>query len=114
MAAMIPLAVLGLRTHFVMDLLSEMPADSSSARSLDLVLEKYDPGMTGPLAIVLSSDRNLKSSEGLALIDDGFPVPELQVRIGPFRVDMLFDEARLVLEADGAHRAERLEHDQRR
>ncbi|MDR3617846.1 MAG: MMPL family transporter [Paludisphaera borealis] len=71
MAAMIPLVVVGLRTHFVMDLLSEMPPESSSAQSLSLVLSKFDPGMTAPLTIVLESDRvDLTSSEGLALIDD--------------------------------------------
>jgi very-short-patch-repair endonuclease len=43
----------------------------------------------------------LESLTRLALIEDGFPVPELQVPIGPYRVDLLFDEARLILEADG-------------
>jgi very-short-patch-repair endonuclease len=43
----------------------------------------------------------LESLTRLALIDDGFPLPDLQVQIGPYRVDMLFGEARLVLEADG-------------
>jgi RND superfamily putative drug exporter len=70
MAAMIPLAALGLRTNFVMDLLSEMPRESASARNLNLILSKFDPGMTAPLAIVLESNRDLTSSEGLALIDD--------------------------------------------
>jgi very-short-patch-repair endonuclease len=43
----------------------------------------------------------LESLTRLALIEDGFPRPRLQVPIGAYRVDLLFDEARLVLESDG-------------
>jgi putative drug exporter of the RND superfamily len=68
--AMVPLSILGLRTHFVQDLLSELPETTASARDFRLVSSKFDPGMLAPLTVVLESDTNLRSSEGLALIDD--------------------------------------------
>jgi very-short-patch-repair endonuclease len=43
----------------------------------------------------------LESLTRLALHDDGFPQPELQVWIGRYRVDMLFRRHNLVLESDG-------------
>ncbi|MDT4915955.1 MAG: hypothetical protein QOH89_655 [Pseudonocardiales bacterium] len=43
----------------------------------------------------------LESLTRLRLHDDGFPPPEPQVWIGQDRVDLLFAEQRLVLEADG-------------
>jgi RND superfamily putative drug exporter len=67
---MLPLAILGLQTRFVMDLLSEMPWQTASGENLRLVASKFDPGMMAPLTVVLESDSNLRSSEGLALIDD--------------------------------------------
>jgi very-short-patch-repair endonuclease len=43
----------------------------------------------------------LESLARLFLHADGFPVPELQVQIGEYRVDMLLREQRLILEIDG-------------
>ena len=43
----------------------------------------------------------LESVTRLALVEGGFPVPDLQVRLGYYRVDMLFRERRLIVEADG-------------
>ena len=68
--AMVPLSILGLRTHFIQDLLSELPETTASARDFRLVSSKFDPGMLAPLTVVLESDTDLHSSEGLALIDD--------------------------------------------
>ena len=68
--AMVPLSIVGLRTHFIQDLLSEMPEDTASARDFGLVASKFDPGMLAPLTVVLESDTDLHSSAGLALIDD--------------------------------------------
>lgn len=70
LAAMIPLAVLGLHSHFVMDMVGELPESSTAAKNLELLLSKFDPGMTAPLTIVLESDADFTSSQGLALIDD--------------------------------------------
>ena len=70
LGVMIPLAAVGLQTHFVMDLVSELPPSSTSAENLKLLLSKFDPGMTAPLTIVLESDTDLTTSQGLALIDD--------------------------------------------
>jgi RND superfamily putative drug exporter len=70
LVVMLPLAVLGLQTRFVMDLLSEMPSQTDSGQNLRLVASKFDPGMMAPLTVVLESTANLRSSEGLALIDD--------------------------------------------
>lgn len=70
LGVMTPLAILGLRTHFVMDMVGELPANSTAAENLELLLSKFDPGMTAPLTIVLESDADFTSSQGLALIDD--------------------------------------------
>jgi RND superfamily putative drug exporter len=67
---MVPLAVLGLRTHFVQDVMSELPTATSSARHVHLIAEKFGQGVLAPLTVVLDSDRDLRCSEGLALIDD--------------------------------------------
>ncbi len=68
--AMIPLSILGMKTHFIQDLMTELPPSTSSARDFRLVASKFDPGMLGPLTVVLESDRDFRQSEGLALIDD--------------------------------------------
>jgi len=68
--AMIPLSILGMRTHFIQDLMTELPPSTSSARDFRLVASKFDPGMLGPLTVVLEGDRDFRRSEGLALIDD--------------------------------------------
>ncbi len=43
----------------------------------------------------------LESLTRLALHDDGFPAPELQSWIGPYRVDLCWPQQQLVLEVDG-------------
>ena len=68
--AMVPLSILGLRTHFIQDLMTELPPTATSARDFRLVASKFDPGMLAPLTVVLESDTDLHGSEGLALIDD--------------------------------------------
>jgi RND superfamily putative drug exporter len=68
--AMVPLSVLGMQSRFVMDLLAEMPRSTDSGKNLNLVAEKFGPGMMAPLTVVLESDTDLHHSEGLALIDD--------------------------------------------
>ena len=68
--ALVPLAAVGLRSHFVMDMLSEMPRHTESGENLRLVASKFDAGMMAPLTVVLESDTDLRRSEGLTLIDD--------------------------------------------
>jgi RND superfamily putative drug exporter len=68
--AMVPLSVLGLKTHFIQDLMTELPGSATSARDFRLVSSKFDPGMLAPLTVILESDTDFRSSEGLALIDD--------------------------------------------
>jgi RND superfamily putative drug exporter len=70
MLAMIPLSIMGLRTHFIQDLMTELPPETASASDFKLVASKFDAGMLGPLTVVLESDTDLRQSEGLALIDD--------------------------------------------
>ncbi|MDR3636123.1 MAG: MMPL family transporter, partial [Isosphaeraceae bacterium] len=70
MLVMVPLAVVGLKSHFVMDVVSELPEQTESGRGLRLLATKFDPGMVAPLTIVLESEADLRGSEGLALIDD--------------------------------------------
>jgi RND superfamily putative drug exporter len=68
--AMVPLSILGLKTHFIQDLMTELPRSAASTRDFRLVASKFDPGMLAPLTVVLESDTDFHSSEGLALIDD--------------------------------------------
>ncbi len=67
---MLPLSVLGLSTHFVQDLMTELPSDAPSANDFRLVASKFEPGMLAPLTVVLAADTDLHGSQGLALIDD--------------------------------------------
>jgi RND superfamily putative drug exporter len=68
--AMLPLSILGLKTHFIQDLMTELPATSRSAQDFRLVASKFESGMLAPLTVILESDADLSKSEGLALIDD--------------------------------------------
>lgn len=69
-ALMLPLAWLGTRTHFLNDIISEMPEKTASVANLRLVAEKFGAGQVAPLTVVLESDKDLRTSQGLALIDD--------------------------------------------
>jgi putative drug exporter of the RND superfamily len=68
--AMLPLSIVGLQTHFVQDLMTELPRSSRSAQDFELVSSRFESGMLAPLTVVLESDTDLRKSEGLALIDD--------------------------------------------
>ncbi len=68
--AMLPLSILGLRTHFVQDLMIELPPSAASTQDFRLLASKFEPGMLAPLTVVLESSTDFRSSEGLALIDD--------------------------------------------
>ena len=70
MLLLVPIAVLGSRTEFLQDTLSEMPAGTASVDNLRFINGKLGPGMTSPLTVILESDTDLKESQGLALIDD--------------------------------------------
>ena len=83
--AMVPLSVLGLRTHFIQDLMTELPSSTSSSKDFRLVASKFDPGMLGPLTVVLESDRDFRRSEGLALIDDVSRLLSHQRQLGEVR-----------------------------
>jgi RND superfamily putative drug exporter len=67
---MAPLAAVGLRTHFVQDVMTELPAATPSARTLHSIAARFGPGLLAPLTVVLESDRDLRQSEGLVLIDE--------------------------------------------
>ena len=68
--AMVPVSLVGLRTHFIQDLLSEMHQSTAAVRDFGLVASKFDAGTLAPLTVLLESDTDLHSSAGLALIDD--------------------------------------------
>ena len=68
--AMIPLAILGLRTEFIQDLLTELPERTRSVEDFHFLATKFDPGVLAPLTVVLESDTDFRKSDGLALIDD--------------------------------------------
>jgi very-short-patch-repair endonuclease len=58
----------------------------------------------------------LESVVRLALHDAGFPPPQLQVVIGPYRVDLCWPERKLIIEADGEgkYRNDALRREKRR
>jgi RND superfamily putative drug exporter len=68
--AMAPLAVLGLRSSFIEDVMTELPANVTSVKNLQWLATKFDTGALAPLTIVLDSGSDLRGPEGLALIDD--------------------------------------------
>lgn len=70
MVVMVPIAILGTQTEFLQDTLAEMPPETASVQNLRFVVSKMGSGLTSPLAIVLESNQDLRTSEGLALIDD--------------------------------------------
>ncbi len=70
MVVMVPVAILGTQTEFLQDTLAEMPPNTESVKNLRFVVSKLGSGMTSPLAIVLESNKDLRTSEGLALVDD--------------------------------------------
>jgi RND superfamily putative drug exporter len=101
-AVMAPLAVLGLRSSFIQDVMTEMPGETDSVKNLRWLATKFDTGALAPLTVVLDSDFDLRDSEGLALIDDvsRFLVRQrriLEVRSAtqPLGSTALFDAARL-------------------
>jgi RND superfamily putative drug exporter len=67
---MAPLALLGLRSNVVQDLMTELPSATPSAQAFRLVASRFEPGVISPLSVVLESETDLRGSEGLALIDD--------------------------------------------
>jgi len=82
---MLPLALFSLRTRFVQDLMTELPPHTPSAQCLKLITEKFEPGMMAPLAVLLHSETDLRSSQGLALIDDLSRLLSLQRRLSEVR-----------------------------
>jgi putative drug exporter of the RND superfamily len=83
--AMTPLSILGMRTHFIQDLMTELPPTTASAQDFRLVASKFDPGMFGPLTVVLEADSDFRRSEGLALIDDVSRLLSHQRQLGEVR-----------------------------
>jgi uncharacterized membrane protein YdfJ with MMPL/SSD domain len=82
---MTPLSILGMRTHFIQDLMTELPTTTASAQDFRLVASKFDPGMFGPLTVVLEGDSDFRRSEGLALIDDVSRLLSHQRQLGEVR-----------------------------
>ncbi len=67
---MAPLAVVGLQSGFVQDVMTEMPGNSTSVKNLRWLATKFDVGALSPLTVVLDSDLDLRSSDGLEFVDD--------------------------------------------
>jgi very-short-patch-repair endonuclease len=78
------------------------------------------PGVRQARSVLAQADARaespLESLARLTLVDDGFPLPELQVEIAGYRVDMLVRAARLVIEVDGLakYSADALRREKRR
>jgi RND superfamily putative drug exporter len=67
---MVPAGVLGLRSGFTQDLFSEMPKNTPSVQEIGRIAAKFGQGTMSPLTVVLEADRDLRESEGLAVIDN--------------------------------------------
>ena len=50
--------------------MTELPTGTPAVKDFWLLSSKFEPGMVAPLAVILESDSDLRTSEGLALIDD--------------------------------------------
>ncbi len=83
--AMAPLAVLGMRTTIVQDIITELPVENEAANTLRLLATKFEPGMLTPLTVMLEWDGDFRQSEGLALIDDVSRFLAHQRRVGEVR-----------------------------
>ncbi len=70
LVAMGPLAILGLRSRVVFDMLKEQPAGTASVTGLRLIADKFGAGAVAPLSVVIKADQDLGQSRGLSLIDD--------------------------------------------
>ena len=71
LAVMLPAAILGLgMTIFIHDTISEMPRQTPSVQTFDLISQKFRPGELAPLTIVLQAEGDLGKSDGLELIDN--------------------------------------------
>ena len=105
LAVMVPPAVLGLRTVYLQDTLTEMPAETASVQALRQVAAEFGQGFLAPLTVVLETQSprdNLKESEGLALIDDASRflsqnrrLHEVRSATQPLGSTALFDPARI-------------------
>jgi RND superfamily putative drug exporter len=82
---MAPLALLGLRTTIVQDIITELPSENRAAGTLRMLATKFEPGMLTPLTVVLDWDGDFRRSEGLAVIDDVSRFLEHQRRLGEVR-----------------------------
>ena len=69
-ALMIGPALVGLSTWYIMDLVAEMPDELPSVQGMEELSREYGAGRVAPLTVVIRSGPNLRTSEGLALIDD--------------------------------------------
>lgn len=67
---LVPVAAVGLGSNFLQDMFSEISPGKDSVKSLKLIASKYGPGRVAPLTVVMTGDIDLKTSEGLALVDD--------------------------------------------
>ncbi len=69
---LLPIAVVGLWSSFLQDLFSELSPQTESVTNLKLLTseEKFGPGRIAPLTVVMKGDIDLRTSEGLALVDD--------------------------------------------
>lgn len=82
---MAPLAILGRNATFLQDLFAELPSTTPSLVNLKRISAKFEPGSLAPLTVVLRSDRDLRDSAGLALIDDVSRLLEHQRSIASVR-----------------------------
>ncbi len=80
-----PLAYLGTQTHFLQDVISEMPSDRDAVQTFHQISMKFGPGAVAPLTVVIKSDSDLSNSEGLALIDDLSRLLSRQKRLAEVR-----------------------------
>ena len=72
--------------------LDDLPPSSHGPGRLRRVLDAYVPGRT---------DSDLEAAFLELCAKQGLPIPETQVEIGPYRVDFLWRDQKLVVETDG-------------
>ena len=85
LALMVAPAALGFNLGFLQDLFSELPQDTPSVRGINRLMTKFGQGMAAPLSVVLKTDGDFHTSEGLALIDDVSRLLNHQRSLGEIR-----------------------------
>jgi RND superfamily putative drug exporter len=67
---MAAVAAIGFQVTYLQDLVAELPQDTPAVRGMSTIADKFGAGRVAPMTVLVKWKGNLRSSEGLALLDD--------------------------------------------